>query len=431
MSSFNPVSCLKENPTGRAPLTRPVHKLSVGLVDTYKLINKRYYERKKKRLREKSERESGEVNEYDDENYDYIIHLEEVMMDRYTIKRNLGKGSFGQVIEVYDKEREHNVAVKIIKSKRSFMDQAQTEIKLLNELKANDPKNESGTVRLLDTFVFRGHQCLVFELLSVNLYELLKNTGFKGVSLNLTRKFARQIMRTLVYMATLPNPIIHCDLKPENILLCHPRKSTIKVADFGSACHDGDPMYTYIQSRFYRSPEVMMGLPYDNKIDMWSLGCILVELHTGEPLFKGKNTHDQMRRVIELFGMVPQTMVDESHPKNRTTLFVETDGQLVFKHLPIDQTPVDGDKKAEPRSLSTILGAEIGGPDGRRQGEAGHAPANYAVFIDLIKKMLQLDPALRITPEEALKHDFFKDVENPVQGDASTGASVGSASEKK
>jgi len=129
----------------------------------------------------------------------------------------------------------------------------------------------------------------VFELLSYNLYELLRNTNFRGVSLNLTRKFAQQLCTALLFLSTPEINIIHCDLKPENILLCNPKRSAIRIIDFGSSCQVGQRMFHYIQSRFYRSPEVLLGIPYDLAIDMWSLGCILVEMHTGEPLFSGKD----------------------------------------------------------------------------------------------------------------------------------------------
>lgn len=81
--------------------------------------------------------------------------------------------------------------------------------------------------------------------------------------------------------------LIHCDLKPENILLVQPQRSAIKVIDFGSSCFVDERMYTYVQSRFYRSPEVILGLPYGCEIDMWSFGCILAELYMGYPLFPG------------------------------------------------------------------------------------------------------------------------------------------------
>ena len=113
-----------------------------------------------------------------------------------------------------------------------------------------------------------------------------------------------------------------------------------------------------------------------------------------------------------MFGMVPRKMLDASPSKYRDSLFVKTDGQFVFNHkATTDKTPEDGKEEAEPRSLDGILGADIGGPQGRRKGEAGHRPADYAVFLDLIGSMLQLDPALRISPEDALAHAFCADTQ--------------------
>ena len=116
--------------------------------------------------------------------------------------------------------------------------------------------------------------------------------------------------------------MIHCDLKPENILLRHPKRSAIKVIDFGSSCRSDRRMYSYIQSRFYRSPEVMLGLPYTVAIDVWSLGCILIEMHTGEPLFSGSDQLDQMRRLVEVLGMPPESMVEAADRSTRDQYFV-------------------------------------------------------------------------------------------------------------
>lgn len=200
--------------------------------------------------------------------------------------------------------------------------------------------------------MFRNHLCLVFEMLSYNLYDLLRNTNFRGVSLNLTRKFAQQLCTALLFLATPELGIIHCDLKPENILLCNPKRSAIKIVDFGSSCQLGQrvqleyfshlvyvsqtagmcqhtwwinlvwwcfpyylciiayafQIYQYIQSRFYRSPEVLLGMPYDLAIDMWSLGCILVEMHTGEPLFSGANEVRIYNRSFYLFFLTTISM---------------------------------------------------------------------------------------------------------------------------
>jgi len=103
-------------------------------------------------------------------------------------------------------------------------------------------------VRLKRHFIFRSHLCLVFELLSYNLYDLLRNTNFRGVSLNLTRKFAQQLCMALMFLASPELNIIHCDLKPENILLCNPKRSAIKIVDFGSSCQLGKRVCFYVIS---------------------------------------------------------------------------------------------------------------------------------------------------------------------------------------
>lgn len=394
----------------RDPGAAPLRKLSVDLIKTYKHINEVYYAKKKRRAQQPQGEDSQHKKErklyndgYDDDNHDYIVRHGERFLDRYEIDSLIGKGSFGQVVKAYDHEEQCHVAVKIIKNKKPFLNQAQIEVKLLEMMNKADVDNKYYIVRLKRHFMWRNHLCLVFELLSYNLYDLLRNTNFRGVSLNLTRKFAQQLCTALLFLSTPELSIIHCDLKPENILLCNPKRSAIKIVDFGSSCQLGQRIYQYIQSRFYRSPEVLLGIPYDLAIDMWSLGCILVEMHTGEPLFSGANEVDQMSKIVEVLGMPPKSMLDSAH-KTKKYFDKLPDGSYILRKSK------EGKKYKAPgnRRLHDIIGVESGGPGGRRAGEVGHFVSDYLKFKDLILRMLDYDPKSRITPYYALQHNFFK-----------------------
>ncbi len=209
--------------------------------------------------------------------------------------------------------------------------------------------------------------CLVFEHLSFNLYELLRRTHFRGVSLTLIRKFARQILKTLAYLSLPEIDIIHCDLKPENILFRVPNRSAIKVIDFGSSCFRDKQMYKYIQSRFYRSPEVILELPYDQAIDMWSLGCILVEMHTGMPLFSGRDEADQMRRFVALKGLPPRHMLQASKKADK---FFE----VAYPHGVAPPVPAVTSSSSSSSSSSGPVGAGGSGVT----GEEGAGAATVA-----------------------------------------------------
>lgn len=128
------------------------------------------------------------------------------------------------------------------------------------------------------------------------------------------------MLKALSFLSRKDVDIIHCDLKPENLLL-RPKKCSIKVVDFGSSCWSNKRMYSYIQSRYYRSPEVLLGLPYSVAIDMWSLGCILVEMYTGGPLFSGSDELDLMQKMVKTLGMVPCEMLDRASDHNRQQFF--------------------------------------------------------------------------------------------------------------
>ncbi|KAK4693480.1 hypothetical protein P7C71_g3927, partial [Lecanoromycetidae sp. Uapishka_2] len=201
---------------------------------------------------------------YDDERGDYNIVTGDHLAYRYEIVDILGKGSFGQVVRCIDHKTGGLVAIKIIRNKKRFHQQALVEVDILQKLREWDPHNKHSMVNFTQSFYFRGHLCISTELLGMNLYEFIKCHDFRGFSLKLIRRFAKQLLGSLVLLKA--HKVIHCDLKPENVLLAHPARSEIKVIDFGSSCLENEKVYTYIQSRFYRSPEVILGMTYEIKM---------------------------------------------------------------------------------------------------------------------------------------------------------------------
>ena len=233
-------------------------------------------------------------------------------------------------------------------------------------------------VNFTQSFYFRGHLCISTELLGMNLYEFIKSNDFSGFSLKLIRRFTKQLLKSLVLLHG--HRIIHCDLKPENVLLAHPKHSEIKVIDFGSSCFENEKVYTYIQSRFYRSPEVILGMTYGMPIDIWSLGCILAELYTGYPIFPGENEQEQLACIMEVFGPPEKHLIEKSSRK-----------KLFFDSLGKPRVTVSSKGRRRRPSSKTVQQAL------RCDDEA---------FIDFISRCLRWDPERRIKPDEALQHEF-------------------------
>ncbi|XP_057693703.1 dual specificity tyrosine-phosphorylation-regulated kinase 4 isoform X2 [Corythoichthys intestinalis] len=316
---------------------------------------------------------------YDDEQGSYIRVLHDHIAYRFEVLEVIGKGSFGQVLKCLDHKTNELVAVKMIRNKKRFHHQALVELKILDVIKRKDKDNLHNVIHMKEYFYFRNHLCISFELLGVNLYELIKKNNFQGFSVALIRRFTHALLRCLQMLHR--EKIIHCDLKPENILLSQRGPGNIKVVDFGSSCYEQQRVYTYIQSRFYRSPEVILGHPYSMAIDMWSLGCILAELYTGYPLFPGESEVEQIACIMELLGMPPNDFVQSA---SRRRLFFDSKGN------PRNTTNSKG-KKRKPNSkeLSTTL------------------KTNDTLFLDFITRCLTWDPTKRMTPDEGLQHGWI------------------------
>ncbi|GAM25544.1 hypothetical protein SAMD00019534_087190, partial [Acytostelium subglobosum LB1] len=323
-------------------------------------------------------------NGFDREQGDYVVVEHDHIAYRYEILSILGHGSFCQVVKCHDHKTGQLVAVKIIRNQKRFHSQALTEIKILEFLKNNDPNSTANIVHLNESFEFRNHLCITFELLSMNLYDFLKANNFQGFNINLIRRFAAQLLTSLRFLSK--RHIIHADLKPENILLKQPTKSGIKLIDFGSSCFENEPIFTYIQSRFYRAPEVILGIRYEKAIDIWSLGCILAELYMGAPLFPGSDEPEQLACIIEIYGVPPASIIQAS--TRREVFFDDAGAPLPYDH------PMGGVYGVATKTLAESM---------KSQDED---------FVDFIDRCLQWDPNARLTPEEGLRHRFVAELAN-------------------
>merc|ERR1712151_1226078 len=218
--------------------------------------------------------------------------------------------------------------MKIIKNDKDFLNQSLDEIKLLKIISANiENVDDKHCLRLVDCFYHKEHLIIVTELLRDNLYEFSKFNRESGdepyFTLGRLQKVAQQVLTALDYVHSLR--LIHCDLKPENILIKSYSRCEIKVIDFGSSCFVDDHPSSYVQSRSYRAPEVMLGLPYDQKIDLWSLGCILAELWTGYVLFQNDSVQRLLARILGIIGEVPSHMMTRGR---YVPQYFTQDGQL-------------------------------------------------------------------------------------------------------
>jgi dual specificity tyrosine-phosphorylation-regulated kinase 2/3/4 len=336
-------------------------------------------------------------NGYDDDTGSYIAVQYDHIAYRYEILKKLGRGSFGQVYKCYDHKNEQYVALKIVKSRKCFQQQANDEIEILSKLKKLDKDDSLNIIHMIDSFTFRNHICITFELLSGNLYQLMKKYQFSGFSLKLIRKFTHSLLICL--NALYKNKIIHSDLKPENILLKQAGKIGIKVIDFGSSCYENHCIYSYIQSRFYRAPEVILGLSYGLPIDMWSLGCVIAELITGHPLFPGEDEADQMACMMELLGMPPSRLIKISP---RAHHFINSKG------YPKYCTVILPDNSIQWQESRSFRFGKVRGLPNSKDWITALKGNDDPLVIDFIKKCLDWNPVTRMTPSQALKHKWIR-----------------------
>ncbi|CAO1618048.1 unnamed protein product [Sympodiomycopsis kandeliae] len=398
----------------------PLKAMTSYLHHTYHLVNPSFiYElsfNPRRVLTKPSEPKHN--NGHDNEDSDYILYVNDWLGseegNRYLILDVLGQGTFGQVVKCQNMRTHEIVAVKVIKNKPAYYKQSMMEVTILEMLNMNwDPEDKHHILRLYDTFIHAEHLCLVFELLSSNLYELIKQNSFHGLSTSLVRVFTTQLLDALTVLNEAK--LIHCDLKPENILLRTLQTPSIKLVDFGSACHEKQTVYTYIQSRFYRSPEVLLGLPYNSAIDMWSLGCIAVELFLGLPLFPGTSEYNQICRIVQMLGLPPTYMLEQGKQTQEFfNIYTDEYGRKTYRLKSLEQYSKEHNVQETPSKkyfAATTLPEIIKTyPLSRKAGKPADAQkemANRASFVDFVSGLLNMDPHERWNPQQSKLHPFI------------------------
>ncbi|KAF9126025.1 U4/U6 small nuclear ribonucleoprotein prp4 [Mortierella sp. 14UC] len=341
------------------------------------------------------------VDNWDDAEGYYRFGHGELLDGRYLVTSVLGKGVFSSVVKARDsKNDDEEVAIKILRSNEAMYKAGKKELDILKRLMDNDPLNKKHVIRLLRHFEHRGHLCLVFESLSMNLREVLKKFGKDvGLNINAVRIYAQQLFLALTLLKK--SNVLHADIKPDNILV-NDAKNILKLCDLGSASDTSENEITpYLVSRFYRAPEIILGLPYDPALDMWSIGCTLYELFTGKILFSGRSNNQMLKHMMDLKGPFPKKMIRKGEFNQN-----HFDEDCNFLSVEVEKvTQKDVIRTIQIAKPTKDLKARLM-PYTNQMAPADVIQVNH--FIQLLDRCLNLNPEQRITPQEALAHPFIK-----------------------
>ncbi|XP_034044719.1 homeodomain-interacting protein kinase 3 isoform X2 [Thalassophryne amazonica] len=344
---------------------------------------------------------------------DYQVVQHEVLCslkNTYEVLDFLGRGTFGQVVKCWKRGTGDIVAVKILKNHPSYARQGQIEVGILARL-SGENADEHNLVQAFECFQHRSHTCLVFEMLEQNLYDFLKQNKFSPLPLKVIRPVLQQVATALKKLKTMG--LIHADLKPENIMLVDPVRQPyrVKVIDFGSASHVSKAVCsTYLQSRYYRAPEIILGLPFCEAIDMWSLGCVIAELFLGWPLYPGALEYDQIRYISQTQGLPGEHLLNAGTKTARFFCRESDSPYAAWRLKSTDEHETEtGMKSKEARKYIFSCLDDIAHVNMVMNLECSDLLAEKAdrrEFVGLLKKMLLIDAEERIAPADALSHPF-------------------------
>ncbi|KEG10878.1 protein kinase [Trypanosoma grayi] len=321
-----------------------------------------------------------------EEEKDLAIVVDSVVAGRYQMLQYLDSAAFSRTVRCMDLKEDREVCLKVVRNSKDFFDQSIDEIKLLKLINSAGNTEGNCVVQLLDYFYYKEHMFIVTELLRDNLYQFSKFNRDEETEFYFTlarlQSIARQILTGLRFLHDLG--LIHCDLKPENILIKSFSRCEVKIIDLGSSCYLTDNLSSYVQSRCYRAPEVVLGCKYDGRVDIWSLGAVLAELATGNILFENNSLPQMLASICAVCGELPASILHEGrntqHFVTKYGAFYENkDGKELVFHFPV------------PGMLPETL---FGYDD--------------PLYIDFIRACLTLDHRCRPTAVELLQHPFLQ-----------------------
>eukprot|EP00934_Nitzschia_sp_Nitz4_P003771 Nitzschia sp. Nitz4//scaffold106_size73319//22485//26103//NITZ4_005732-RA/size73319-augustus-gene-0.10-mRNA-1//-1//CDS//3329532508//3761//frame0 len=364
---------------------------------------------------------------------DMVLEPGNVVAGQYLVESELGSAAFSTAYRCIDLSSEaedghEEVCLKVIKNTKDFFDQSLDEIKILELLRQTGQVHENHIVEMKCFFYYREHLVIVTELLRQNLFEfgkfILDNNEEPYFTIPRLAFVTRQALIALRFVHNLG--LVHSDVKPENILLGSYSRAQIKLIDFGSSCYLTDRQSSYIQSRSYRAPEVVLGLPYDGKIDVWSLGCVVAEMFTGEVTFQNDSIVSMLSRIEAICGPFPRHMIAQGRQSGRfftkSGLLYEVVDDADGEHgatAPGPHDDTDDDNGAavqfdifQPKNtrLCARLGFDPDLMDGFSLDDwESNSTERYQkqLFADFVQKMLTIDPDGRPSADEALQHPWM------------------------
>ncbi|XP_044062863.1 homeodomain-interacting protein kinase 2-like [Siniperca chuatsi] len=324
---------------------------------------------------------------------------------KYQIEKFLGEGSFGKVAQCIKLDTKEKMAVKIVRQDISWA--GKKEVAMLKKLRKLD-QEKNNLVRLKEHFMHRGHVCLAFEMLDINLYDMMKARSFK-MRLCEIRIITRQMLDALNALKSIG--LAHTDIKPDNIMLVNHQLQPfkLKLIDFGLASVVSTMWRgVIIQPLGYRAPEVLLGLPLNEAVDMWALGCVLAFMYLGQHLYPLQCEYEVMRVIVQMHGQ-PDDHLLNSGISTR---------DYFSKNQPSLSPSWRLNTRAEYKLATGSMTKHCKGVfdmftclDDMAKTKKGVEDAtdyeDTQAFLDLLKQMLHVDPEKRITPSEALEHHFI------------------------